>query len=114
MATESYVYTDYPHGEEYVHQDYPKMLFNPNGQIMVVQSKEEQQAAGKDWHESPAEYGVETCPAAPQAVEGGFYGAGYVAPQTAKAPEPPPPLEAQQSVAALEEEAARSRRGRGI
>ena len=114
MATESYVYTDYPHMQEYVHQDYPKMLFNPNGHIMVVNSKEEQQAAGRDWHESPAEYGVETCPAAPQAVEGGFYGVGYAAPQTAKAPEPAAPLEAQQNVAALEEEAARTRRGRGI
>ena len=113
MATESYVYTDYPQMQEYFYQEYPKMLFNPNGQIMVVHSREEQQAAGKDWHESPAEYGVETCPAATAAVEGGFYGVGYAAPQTVKPPEQAP-REAQQSVAALEDEAARTRRGRGL
>lgn len=119
--------------EEYYHQDYPKMVFNPNGQIAIVQSKEEQTALGADWHDSPADYGVETCPAAPVAVEGGYYGTGYTAPRTGQThglppqsqtiptpqtgimqPQPPPPEEARQEVQRLEDEAGRSRRGRSL
>lgn len=119
--------------EEYFHQDYPKMIYNPDGRVAVVQSDEEQKAMGGEWHDSPAEYGVETCPAAPQAVEGGYYGQGYVGPHTAKAPahgQPPQsqtiptpqtgiaqplahtevPEEARHEVQRIEEEAGRSRR----
>lgn len=119
--------------EEYYHQDYPKMIFNPDGRVAVVQSQEEQKALGSGWHDSPADYGVETCPAAPAAIEGGYYGQGYVAPRTGQShgqppqsqttptpqtgvvqPQQPVPEEARQAIAALEEESSRTRRGRSL
>ena len=41
---------------------YPKFLYHPEKAPRVVKSKEEHEALGPGWVESPAEFGVETCP----------------------------------------------------
>lgn len=68
----------------YTHQEYPKMLFHPDGRLLLVQNTEEEtKASGEGWVDSPAKYGVETCPAAAAAIPGGWMQQGYVAPQAA-------------------------------
>jgi len=71
--------------EEYVHQDYPKMMYHEDGRPpVIVDSAEEEKALGSGWYASPAEYGVETAPAAPPgAVAGGVGIQGF-----ARAPRP--------------------------
>src|SRR5262245_32623975 len=74
--------------EEYFHQDYPKMMYNPNGQVSVVQDAEEEKALGSGWHASPSEYGVETCPAAPPGQPAGYRLEGFASPSPASAARP--------------------------
>ena len=101
--------------EEYTYEEYPRMLYHPNGSTETVTTAEEDTAAkAAGYVNSPAEYGVETCPAALPAQPGGFPAAsaprGF--PQPAE-PVPVPagtPTEAAAEVAALEGEAERSRR----
>ena len=94
----------------YTHQEYPKMLFHPDGRLLIVEDQAaETTAAGEGWVKSPAEYGVETCPQAAAAVPGGFLARGYVAPvpvAVAEVPATPPP------VATTEEESSSSSRRR--
>ena len=99
--------------EEYTYVEYPKMLYHPNGSLRVVQNAEEETAAKADGYvNSPAEYGIETCPTQPPEQPGGF----PQDPQGFRATSAPPPTpqsapqEAQSEVAALESEAASRRR----
>lgn len=43
-----------PAQKEYVYQEYPKWIYHPSLPARVVQSIEEQTAAGPEWKESPA------------------------------------------------------------
>lgn len=42
--------------------EYPKWKFHPEKEAVIVQSQKEERKLGPDWADSPAEYGVETCP----------------------------------------------------
>ena len=78
--------------EEYFHQDYPKMLYHEDGRPpAIVDDAEEEQALKREsgWHDSPAAYGVETCPAAPAGQRSGYVMQGYKKPERVN-PQPAP------------------------
>lgn len=66
--------------EDYIHQDYPSVRFHPDGRVATVNTADEEKALGSGWHKSPAEYGVETCPAAPVVTGGTLSMPGYPKP----------------------------------
>lgn len=41
---------------------YPKYKYHPKKTAVVVQSAEAEKELGEGWYDSPADYGVETCP----------------------------------------------------
>lgn len=43
---------------------YPAMRYHPEKDPVIVQSEDDDLALGSAWVDSPAKYGVETCPAA--------------------------------------------------
>lgn len=116
--------------EEYFYQEYPKVLYHPDGRWTEVQNKEEeQQMAGQGFVKSPMDYPepVETAPAAPMVQSGGVRQPGYVSPSSggggstpssSAVPRPGHPAAsgtpahsaAQEEVSALETEAATRRR----
>lgn len=42
---------------------YPKWKYHPDKEARIVHTPEAEAALGPDWYESPADFGVETCPA---------------------------------------------------
>lgn len=42
--------------------EYPKFKYHPEKDPVIVHSKEHEKSLGDGWHNSPADYGVETCP----------------------------------------------------
>lgn len=100
--------------------EYPRTFYHPNGTVQTVNNAQEEASLGPDWHDSPAKYGVETCPGAPVITEGGFAMQGYAAPSYPPPPASDPvgyepgtiPEEAQASMQALEAEAEKVRGGK--
>jgi hypothetical protein len=43
---------------------FPKFKYHPTKEAKIVHSEEQEKKLGKDWVDSPAHYGVETCPGA--------------------------------------------------
>ena len=43
-------------------QEYPKYKYHREKDTVVVESSQEEKKLGKDWVDSPAEFGIETCP----------------------------------------------------
>ena len=79
--------------EEYFHEDYPKMLYHPDGRSPVLAATEEEEKARRsEGYMALAEYpaGFETCPAAPAGTPGGYRLEGFTAPPTRVQPQPAP------------------------
>jgi hypothetical protein len=43
-------------------QEYPKYKYKKDSAPVVVSSSAEEKALGRGWHDTPASYGLETCP----------------------------------------------------
>ena len=85
-------------------------MFRPDGALALVENEAERGKLEGTWYESPADYGVETAPAAPIMTEGGYVGVGYAAPASSLPQKPgDAPAEAVAEVQAMEEEARRHR-----
>ena len=84
----------------YEHMNYPKHLYHPNGSAKEVQNDAEmQKALAEGYVESPADYGYETCPAAPPVLTSGFRAMGFTAPAQSAQPAQVAPPEAHRMLA---------------
>lgn len=72
---------------------YPKWKYHPVKEARVVHSEEAEQSLGPEWFESPAEFGVETCPGLVPDPVIQKKGEEYRAKQAAEIPVPDAPSE---------------------
>jgi hypothetical protein len=45
-------------------QEFPKWKYHPSKEAVIVGNKDAEEALGEGWFNSPADFGVETCPSA--------------------------------------------------